>query len=503
MDYLWNGIQQADDSDGSQRPGGINLSTQFLNGLAMKILFRQSINRGYRGFPTRFLMRLSTLEGGFSEVHQVLTAGVFLTILALSLGAQPWHLGFLAAIPHLTQIFQLIGAYLVEATGERKVIAVLSAAASRLVWLGIPLLYFIDDPSRAILWLLGLLIVASSLELMSGNAWTTWMADLIPRSLRGRYFGYRHGALAAVTITVTLIGGLWLEWGGQRLGMPISLTVILFAAVMAGMVGIVLLVRQPDIRRPKERKAPQVRELLLSPMRNVQFRRALEFFLVWNIAVGFSAAFFNVHMVQQLQMTYITMAGFHSIKPLVAIFLFRWWGKIIDQFQIRSVLMVSGLLVMTLPFMWLFPVKGHIGWLWVIATLSGLGWTGFNLSAYTYPMQLSPTIGRSYYLAYFSIISGLGFVASSILGGAVAQRLTDWELIVGEHTFMAHHFLFVMSGLGRGVALILLLRLKEIHAPGTLALITRIGTGVWRTASLGRPFPRWIRRSPGNAAPTD
>ncbi len=116
----------------------------------MKILFRQSINRGYRGFPTRFLMRLSTIEGGFSEVHQIFTAGVFLTFLALALGAQPWHLGFLAAIPHLTQIFQLIGAYLLEATGVLKALALVRAGASPLVAVGTPVRVGRDDPARCL-----------------------------------------------------------------------------------------------------------------------------------------------------------------------------------------------------------------------------------------------------------------------------------------------------------------------------------------------------------------
>ena len=90
-------------------------------------------------------MRLASVESGFSQVQIILTGGIFLTALALSLGAQPWHLGFLAAVPHLTQLFQLIGAYLIEATGRRKLVAVLGAGVSRLLWLCIPLIYLIGN----------------------------------------------------------------------------------------------------------------------------------------------------------------------------------------------------------------------------------------------------------------------------------------------------------------------------------------------------------------------
>ncbi len=459
--------------------------------------YSQSTRRGYRGFPTRFLMRLSTLEGGFSQGHQILTAGMFLTILALALGARPWQIGFLAAIPHLTQVFQLIGAYLVEATGRRKLVAVWGSALSRLLWLAVPLLFVAANRFDVILVFLALVTVASALELMAGNAWTTWMADLIPETLRGRYFGYRQAVMAAVTIAVTLAGGLWLEWGRGRISEAWTLSWVLFTAAIAGMTGLVLLTRQPDIARPLERQAPKLLELILRPARSPEFRRALQFFLVWNLAVGFSAAFFQVHMIRVLSMSYLAIGLFQSIKPLVAMFIYRRWGLILDRFAVKSVLLLSGGLITILPLLWLLPTKGHIGWLWVIATLSGIAWTGFNLSAYIYPMQHSPRIGRSYFLAFFSIVSGVGFVVAAIAGGLVVDYLGDWQIIVGGRVYMAHHVLFVITAIGRLAALGLLLRLPDVEAPGAMALITRIGAGIWRTASLGRPFPRWIKRREG------
>ena len=465
---------------------------------------RHNIHRQYRGFPTRRFMRLSSVEGAFSQVQIILTGGIFLTALALSLGAQPWHMGFLAAVPHLTQIFQLIGAYLVEATGRRKLIAVLGTGISRLLWIGIPLLYLIRNPQTAVAWFLVTIILASSLGLMAGNAWTTWMADLIPEKLRGRYFGFRHGTMAVVTIAASVLGCFWLDWGGNLLGEPIALTFIVVVASIAGLISIVPLGRQPDIPRPAERKAPRFLDLIVSPAKNREFRRSLEFFMAWNAAIGFTAAFFNVHMIRELGISFIIIGLFQSINPLLGIFLFKRWGRIIDRFQIRSVLLVSGLVITTLPIIWLLPTKEHPGWIWVVAVLSGLSWTGFNLSAYTYPMRHSPRIGRSYYLAYFYIISGLGFVVSALAGGIFAQTLAHWSVspaiggvswrILGGRTFMVHHAMFAISAALRMLALILLFRLQDVKAGGTIALVSHIGAYVWRAASWGRPFPRWIRR---------
>lgn len=448
---------------------------------------KRTSQRGYPGFPTRFFMYLSSIEGGFSQVYQTLTESVFLTILALSLGAEPKHLGFLAAIPHMTQIFQLIGAYLVEATGHRKRVVIAGASISRILWLLIPFLYWMFAPEKSVLFFLGIVVASSCLELLANNAWTTWMADLIPETLRGRYFGFRHGVLAAVTITITFFGGLWLDYGGARFGQQAALTVLLIIAVLGGYGGLVLLTRQPDIPRPPERIAPRIKDLLLSPVKNRSFRRSLEFFLAWNVAIGFTKVFFDVHMIQVLKMSYLTIGLFHTIKPLMGLFLFRRWGKIIDTFQIRSVLLIAGVVIGLLPILWIIPTAGNLNMVWLIGVLVGFSWTGFNLSAYTYPMQHSPRIGRSYYLAYFSIVSGLGFIFSAIVGGWVAQVLVDWTWTFGNRTFMIHHLMFFIGSLMRFAALLLLFRMREVHAPGTLALINYI------TKIRIQPFPRWIR----------
>lgn len=451
--------------------------------------------------PVRQLMRLSPVEGSFGQVQIILTGGVFLTALALSLGAEPWHLGLLAAIPHFTQVAQLVGAYLVEATGQRKLLAVLSAGISRGLWLLIPLLYMVPASQLVVGWFLAVVTVSSVFGLLAGNAWTTWMADLIPERLRGRYFGYRHAVLAGVTIGASLVGGYWLEWGSQRVGQPGALTAILGVATVTGLIGVGLLTRQQDIPRPKERVAPELRTLLLKPIRDVQFRKVLEFFLLWNAAIGFPAAFFNVHMIVQLEMSYLTIGVLQAINPLLGMFLFMRWGRILDVFQIRSVMLVTGSLIVLIPLIWLLPTRGNIGWLWVEAVISGLAWTGFNLSAYTYPMYLSPRIGRSYYLAYFSMIGSLGFVLASLAGGIVAQTLAGWEPVLFGRTFMAHHLLFVSSAGMRVLALMMLFRLREPKVKGTIALLTHIGGELWRTVGMRRPFPRWIRRIPPRTKP--
>ncbi|MFC1746979.1 MFS transporter [Candidatus Neomarinimicrobiota bacterium] len=452
------------------------------------IMSKKSANRrGYRDFPTRFFMHLSTIEGGFVQIHEVLTEGAFLTILALSFGAMPIHLGILAAIPHMTQIFALIGAYLVEVTGNRRRVVLVAASISRGLWLLVPLLYIYYSPRQAVILLIWLAFASSCLEVLGTNAWTTWMADLIPDTIRGRYFGFRHGVLAAANITVTFFGGLWLDLGGAEYGQPVALSALISLGVTCGFISIATLARQPDIPRPPERKAPRIRDLFLRPARNKPFRRALEFFLAWNMAIGFTKVFYDVHMIQVLNMSFFGVGLFHTIQPVMGLFLFKRWGRVIDRFQTRAVLLVSGSIISILPLIWIVPTSGNRLTVGLIGVLAGIAWTGFNLSAYTYPMEHSPRYGRSYYLAYFTIISGLGFIVSSILGGLIAQTMADWQWTFHDRTFMIHHLMFLIASFLRFGALMMLFRMEIVRAPGTLALINYI------TKTSIKLFPRWIR----------
>ena len=57
-------------------------------------------------------LRLSIVEGAMASVFFSITANGLVTGLALYLGAGPLVLGVLGALPFITQLFQLLGAYL-------------------------------------------------------------------------------------------------------------------------------------------------------------------------------------------------------------------------------------------------------------------------------------------------------------------------------------------------------------------------------------------------------
>ena len=76
-------------------------------------------------------LRISTFEGSFAQIHITLTGGMFLTGFALYLGATPFHIGLLAAIPAFLTSFGFVSAYLTNRLTERKNLTVLTSGIGR------------------------------------------------------------------------------------------------------------------------------------------------------------------------------------------------------------------------------------------------------------------------------------------------------------------------------------------------------------------------------------
>src|SRR5690348_11834535 len=125
-------------------------------------------------------MRMSIGDGVFAQVYISITAGSFVTALALFMGASDFVLGLISAMPVLAQLVQLPAAWMVERRGDRRPITVWSSLG-RLFWVVPVVVLFIPMPTE---WRIGLAVLAMALAFgllaISSNAWLSWMRDLIP-----------------------------------------------------------------------------------------------------------------------------------------------------------------------------------------------------------------------------------------------------------------------------------------------------------------------------------
>ena len=135
-------------------------------------------------------MQLSIADGIFAQMWvTVRTVGTFVTGLALALGASNFELGLIGALPVVAQLLQLFAAWWVERRGNRRFIVV-SSSLGRVLWIIPPLMLFAPfEPGTRLAIAILAMAVSFAMMAVCSNAWLNWMTDLIPASLRGRFFG--------------------------------------------------------------------------------------------------------------------------------------------------------------------------------------------------------------------------------------------------------------------------------------------------------------------------
>src|SRR5690606_29684246 len=160
------------------------------------------------GEETRRAMRVANVEGVLALASDNF-AGPYVSLYALSLGASNTQIGLVNALPALlTNVLQIPFAILSDRLQRRKAFWVIGGGGMRVSWLPIALIpYFAVSPGAAVLAYIALLALRSVFAAASMPAWTSLMADMTPRSIRGAYFSNRNILINLSAFTATLASG--------------------------------------------------------------------------------------------------------------------------------------------------------------------------------------------------------------------------------------------------------------------------------------------------------
>ena len=181
-----------------------------------------------------------------------------LTRFAAGLGATRFEFGVLTSLPYLGALLSIIGAMLVERHGRRRLIFLLGLYSSRLLWFPIAIvplwmLYRGMPESWAMGTFLFLVFVTNATGAVGGVPWSSWMADLVPARVRGKYFSRRRQWALLSAIPTAVLAGWVLDWRSGFLGhmSTMNLCAMLFiCSAVFGIADIATFHWVPDIYKP-------------------------------------------------------------------------------------------------------------------------------------------------------------------------------------------------------------------------------------------------------------
>ncbi len=437
--------------------------------------------------PLRLAMRRVVVAWIFGSAWMYLCSGAPLTQYARLLHLPPFGFGLLAAIPFLAAAVQLPTSYLLERRGGRKRLFLFAATAHRLLWLAAAALPWICPESRWWAGLLGIVLLSSLFGHMSTPAWMAWMADLVPPRLRGRYFSRRVQWGQGVGLVLTIVVGLALD-AAQRQGprfLTMAISGMLLVGAISGTVDILLFLRIPDPGAKSHVPIPGWRELLLRPLANPGFRRYLGYSATLTFGVGFVGQFvwlyvFDVALMSNTRANLLLVA----VPLAVAMLVQPLWGRAIDRFGSRVVLLLAGLLVVNGASAWIFvrPESWRPGYFLVL--ISAAAWPGVELGSFNLLLRMSESRGGNNpgtaTIAINSLVIAIAGCLSGLFGGAMAEWLgSDWQGSLFGWPLSFHGVLFLISAAVRLAALGWLIGLVEDSGVATRVAIRYFAAGVY------------------------
>jgi MFS family permease len=308
----------------------------------------------------------------------------------------------------------------------------------------------------------------------SGNLWVSWMADLVPPRIRGRYFSIRTlgsqvvAVLAPLGVSYALdawFGGVPRPEGGapDLAALQTRGFALVFAlGALAGLVSGVLLRMQPEPERPPAYVPPLTAGWFAEPFRDRRFVRFLAFVAAFWAVNGIATPFWTPFQLQELGLGYSYVNGwFVALQGTAMVLALPFWGRIADRFGNKPVTALALCLIFTHP---LYYVLASSPSRWPLmlcdATSSGIAWAAYNLAVFNLVLKLSPHNRRELYYAAYVTIQGVSTATTSVLAGAGINYLAPRMPFLGL-SLDPRQQIFLATSAGRLGCLVLFLRAVE------------------------------------------
>ncbi|MBD2778440.1 MFS transporter [Iningainema tapete] len=411
----------------------------------------------------RTSLKALTIESVFASVFYSIISGALLSNFLLEFGAGPVEIGLLASIPQLVNLLQPLGAYLLDRSTSFHWFSMFVFVPSRLLWVTlVPAIWFVTSSHitghQVVQLTLAIMLVTNIIEALGRAPWLGWTAVLVPRRLRGRYFGFRNSLLGLMTlISVPLLGQVVSRWPGGTIQ---GYGAILILGIVFGLVSLISQFWMTDVNpqllhvADSDTSQPQSGGIDFRFLKDTNFLKFVLYIGIWCFGVNVSAPFFNLYLLDNLNIDISVVTIYNGLATGANMLLLLLWGKLADRIGNRPLLILVGVLVAVTPLLWLVGGSDQISlWIWLplLHMLTGATWAAIDLCTNNMMMAIAPLRKQSNYFAIVGAIAGVTGAGGITIGSFLAT-------VPGVGGLLG---LFVISAFLRLVALLFLVFVQE------------------------------------------
>jgi len=405
-------------------------------------------------------MKHSIKEGAIASVGSGV-GDAYIIPYALALNANNLQIGLLKSFSSLLPpISQLYGSKLMEKKSRKKII-VTYVALQAFMWLPIIFLSLFFWKNLFQSYLPYFLIAFYTLYAIFGSiaspAWFSLLGDIVPETIRGRYFGKRNRIAGIAALISTLTAAFLLDFFKTRGFVILGFSILFLIASIARSTSAYLFKKhyEPKFKLPKKYFFSFWQ--FLSGIRKYNFTKFSLFSSIMHLSVMFASPFFIVYMLEELGFSYVTFIIVTLFSSLASLLMMPIWGRFSDKYGRKETILISTILISIMPILWLFSKSPY--YLAFPMLLSGVGWAGFNLSAFNFIYDSVSQQRRGLCIAYFNILGGIGAFIGATLGGFILFKLPLFNFTMNKFLII-----FLISAFLRAMTSIIFLpRIKEVR----------------------------------------
>lgn len=390
-------------------------------------------------------MRNSVLEGNAFAVMAGFTQA-YLAPFAIALNAPLEIVAFVTAIPEfLGSIMQLATIKILKMFKSRRFLIVSLAFLQAVLWLPILLLPFFNFSKNNYILLIALASLSGICSALLNPLWNSWIGEIVPENIRGRYFSKRTKIIGTTTFIATLIAGLTLMH--FKSNVFFGFAILFGTAFVARAISALLFTKIIDANYKRE----DIKQFpFIDFIKNIHKRNYSRFVLkvaLIRFATNIATPLYAVYMLRELHFSHIEFMAVIA-APILASYLFLpLWGRINDKIGSKNTMFFSGLSLPIGSLLWLFfssPIA-----LFIVEFVKGALFAGFNIAVSNFSFDSTTRQKRICCLSYYNFIVGIALFLGALVGIEIANGNFK---ILGSSILLA----FVVSAAIRIITIILL-----------------------------------------------
>jgi MFS family permease len=425
--------------------------------------------------PARALRRAALKQlywnAGLWGLGNGLVSSSLVVYLAGSYGAKGFAVSLILAAPRLIGVLRLTAPILMEWVGNRRRFAVQSFVTSGLVLIALPVISAPGVLPSASASLMAMVLCWSGyhlLEFLGTIALWSWIGDLVPRRVRGRFVGNRSAVMNAGQVAGMIAGAsgtmLW-QNHAVAVNQPEHTWLAYAACVSSGAVLFALaalpLLHVPNVVSQQAKLASKWQEILL-PFRDRVFIRYLAYGGGFSFANGISGTAQFMFQMRVLNISYAERLAMDGTSQGLQSTIMPWIGREIDRRGNVPVLVISQLLVACGMLFFLVAAPEHRWWV-AGAYVMWIAYAGINVAMPNLMLTLTQRQSYASYAAAWFAWTQLVYALSTLAGGWLFDWLSvHWGSSSWE-SWQVDHFtvIFVLGFVLRLVAIGLAARVTE------------------------------------------